>query len=58
MSVQRKVSDGDVSLSGVTTAGIGTSPLDNSAVYVTGESLELLISHMRQIVVLQPDICK
>ena len=31
----------DVTLSGVTTAGIGTSPLDNSAVYVTGESLRI-----------------
>jgi hypothetical protein len=31
----------DVTLSGVTTAGIGTSPLDSSAVYVTGESLRI-----------------
>ena len=31
----------DVSISGVTTAGIGTSPLDNAAVYVTGESLRI-----------------
>ena len=31
----------DVTLSGVTTAGIGTSPLDNAAVYVTGESLRI-----------------
>ena len=32
----------DVSISGVTTAGIGTSPLDSAAVYVTGESLSLI----------------
>ena len=30
-----------MSVSGVTTAGIGTSPLDNAAVYVTGESLRI-----------------
>ena len=31
----------DASISGVTTSGIGTSPLDNAAVYVTGESLRI-----------------
>ena len=37
----RVSSASDVSISGVTTAGIGTSPLDNAAVYVTGESLRI-----------------